>query len=46
MTKWSLRIEMQALDTREHHSIYRQVYCAREILESLKHVFRSDSIAV
>jgi hypothetical protein len=33
MAKWSLWIEMQAVDTGEHRSIYRQIYRAGKILD-------------
>jgi hypothetical protein len=34
MAKWSLRIEMQAMDTGEHFSVYGKVHSIGEILDS------------
>jgi hypothetical protein len=39
MAKWSVRIEMQAMDIGEHCPVYREVYSIGEILDIFGSVF-------
>jgi hypothetical protein len=40
MAKWSLRIEMQAVDVREYCPIYSKVYSTGEISDSFDNIVR------
>jgi hypothetical protein len=40
MAKWSMRIEMQAMDIGEHCSVYSEVHSIGEILDSVDDFFR------
>jgi hypothetical protein len=39
MAKWSMRIEMQAMDIGEHCAVYSEVHSIGEILDSFGYFF-------